>query len=237
MSEALIFWVVQSDAALARRWEYLFTREGWNVRLEGDFSGFFSEAEKNRMGLALIAYDAIEGGAEGLRSLKRSIPGLSVILTSGPGLDSGKVIECLEAGADDHFIDALDDRLLLAKLKAHLRRSLPSMASALDVLRSPKGDIKLDRASRQVFLRESRAKWNTLTDMTPTEFRLLALFLEQPGKVFGRRDIVESLWKGEGGDIRPGTVDKHIESLRRKLGRFGAKVRTVYGVGYGFQEE
>ena len=73
--------------------------------------------------------------------------------------------------------------------------------------------------------------------LTPTEFRLLALFLEQPNRVFDRRDIVEFVWQGEAGDIRPGTVDKHIESLRRKLGRLGSRVRTVYGVGYGYRED
>ena len=69
-----------------------------------------------------------------------------------------------------------------------------------------------------------------------TEFNLLTLFLEQPGKVLERRFIMETVWKGEEPDIRPGTVDKHVESLRRKLGKHGAKLRTVYGVGYAFRE-
>ena len=73
--------------------------------------------------------------------------------------------------------------------------------------------------------------------MTPTEFQLLALFLERSGKVLERRFIVEAVWQGEGEDIHPGTVDKHIESLRRKLGRSGTLVRTVYGVGYGLRED
>ena len=58
----------------------------------------------------------------------------------------------------------------------------------------------------------------------------------KPGKVLERRFIMETVWQGAGGDIRPGTVDKHIESLRRKLGRYGEMVCTVYGVGYAFRE-
>ncbi|MFA6030031.1 MAG: winged helix-turn-helix domain-containing protein [Elusimicrobiota bacterium] len=233
----LVFWVVQPDPAVAKRWEYLFTREGWGVEVEKAFAPFAAKAASARLGLALIAHAALESGSDSIRQLKRQASGLSVILTSHAALDPEKVIDFLEAGADDHFLDTLDDRLLLAKLKAHLRRALPSMASALDVLRSPDGGIKLDRSQQQVWAKDARAKWAALKDLTPTEFKILALFLEQPGRVYDRRDIVESIWQGEGGDIRPGTVDKHIESLRRKLGRLGSRVRTVYGVGYGYRED
>ncbi|HAH08049.1 MAG TPA: hypothetical protein DCM05_16250 [Elusimicrobia bacterium] len=233
----LTFWVVQPEAALHKRWEYLLSREGWSVRLEGDFAAFCSAAGQERLGIALVAHAALKGDAEALRRFKAKAPGMSIILTSPPGLDPDKVIAALDAGADDHFLDTLDDRLLLAKLKAHLRRILPSMASALDVLKSPGGELKLDRSKQTAWVKDGKGRWKAVEDLTPTEFQLLALFLERAGKVLERRFIVDAIWHGEGEQIRPGTVDKHIESLRKKLGRCGAMVRTVYGVGYGLRED
>jgi len=235
----LTFWVVQQDEALLKRWEYLLSREGWDIKLGNDFAAFLAEAAapQHKLGIALIAYASLRGEGDSIRRLKRHVPGMSVILTSPPGLDPEKVIEFLDAGADDHFIDTLEDRLLLAKLKAHLRRLLPSMASALDVLKSPGGALKLDRSKQVAWVKDGRGRWKPVHDLTPTEFQLLALFLERAGKVMERRFIVEAVWHGEGGSIRPGTVDKHIESLRRKLGRSGSMVRTVYGVGYGLRED
>ena len=235
----LTFWVVQQDEALLKRWEYLLSREGWDIRLGQDFAAFCAAAAAphHKLGIALIGYAVLRGESDAVRRLKSRAPGMSVILTSAPGLDQEKVIEVLDAGADDHFVDTLDDRLLLAKLKAHLRRLLPSMASALDVLKSPGGELKLDRSKQVAWVKDGRGRWKPVHDLTPTEFQLLALFLERSGKVLERRFIVDAVWQGEGGDIHPGTVDKHIESLRRKLGRSGALVRTVYGVGYGLREE
>ncbi|MBI5244560.1 MAG: response regulator transcription factor [Elusimicrobia bacterium] len=235
----LTFWVVQQEETLLKRWEYLLSREGWSVKLCRDFAAFCANAEgpQSKLGIALVAYAVLRGEIDAVRRLKRRAPGLSVILTSPPGIEPEKVIELLDAGADDHFIDTLDDRLLLAKLKAHLRRLLPSMASALDILKSPGGELKLDRSKQTAWIKDGQGRWKLVSDLTPTEFQLLALFLERAGKVLERRFIVEAVWQGESGDIRPGTVDKHIESLRRKLGRCGALVRTVYGIGYGLRED
>jgi two-component system alkaline phosphatase synthesis response regulator PhoP len=233
----LTFWVVQPEAALRKRWEYLLSREGWSVKLEQDFPAFCAEAEQTRLGIALVAYAALRGDPDGVRRVKAKAPGMSIILTAPPGLEPDKVVAVLEAGADDHFSDTLDDRLLLAKIKAHLRRILPTMAAALDILNSPGGELKLDRSKQTAWVKDAKRRWKPVCDLTPTEFQLLALFLERAGKVLERRFIVEAIWHGESSDIRPGTVDKHIESLRRKLGRCGAMVRTVYGIGYGLRED
>ncbi|MFH1723825.1 MAG: response regulator transcription factor [Elusimicrobiota bacterium] len=234
---SLGFWIVGVESARAKRWETLLTREGWQVSVSDDFEALLADAAERRLGIALVDWAALRArAAEALRRLKSRTAGISVILVSGPGLGPEKVIGVLEAGADDHFVDDIDDRLFLAKLKAHLRRILPSLASALDVLKSPGGELKLDRSQHEAWIKGARGRWSPVRGLTGTEFRFLALFLEQPGKVLERHYFLENVWKGNYDDVRPGTVDKHIESLRRKLGRCGSMIRTVYGVGYAFRE-
>jgi two-component system alkaline phosphatase synthesis response regulator PhoP len=233
----LAFWIITPDAAFGGRWETLLRREGWQAVVQQDFERFAEEAASARFGIGFLDWDALRGAsAEAVRRLKLKAAGVSVILVSGSDLNAMKVIEVLEAGADDHLSKELDEKLLLAKLKAHLRRILPSLASVLDVLKSPGGEIRLDRSKHEARVKAAQGRWVPVAGLTRTEFQLLALFLEQPGKVLERQFILETIWQGQGTEVQPGTVDKHIESLRRKLGRCGSMVKTVYGVGYAFRE-
>lgn len=234
----LTFWVVTADDTVSRHWETLLTREGWHVVVENDLARFAADAAAQRYGVALLDWDLSRAAtAANIKRIKAKANGLSIILISAPTLVPDKVIDVLEAGADDHFLKNIDDKLLLAKLKAHMRRILPSLASALDILVSPGGEVKLDRSKHEALVKGTRGRMTAIRGLTRTEFQLLTLFLEQPGKVLERQFIMEMAWKNQGVDIRPGTVDKHIESLRRKLGRYGSMVRTIYGVGYAFRDK
>ena len=126
-------------------------------------------------------------------------------------------------------------KTLIAKLKAHLRRLMPASAMVMNVLIYPAGDVKLDLESRRASVKDKK-KWTPVADLTPTEFEFLALFLRQPEKALDRRVIMETVWSGQEEQILLGTVDKHIESLRRKLGSRGSNIRTVYGVGYALRD-
>ncbi|MDE2293759.1 MAG: response regulator transcription factor [Elusimicrobia bacterium] len=233
----LVFWVLSSDATRARRWETLMTREGWQVALPASLDALAADVAKERFGLVLADWTALKGRPEdALRKVKAAASGVSVVLVAGPDVGPEQVIAALEAGCDDSFSDDIDDRVLVAKVKAHLRRILPSLASALDVLKSPGGEIKVDRSRQEAWVKGTRARWAPVPGLTRTEFEFLALFLQQPGKVLERGYILETVWKGQSGEVQPGTVDKHVESLRRKLGRAGALIRTVYGVGYALRE-
>jgi len=233
----LNFWIVTADGSRAKKWETLLMREGWQVGSLGSVEALLADAAKKRFGIALVDWELSRGRTpDGLRRLKGASTGVSTILISDPGINPDHVIAALEAGADDHFLNTIDDKLLVAKLKAHLRRILPSLAAALDVLKSPGGEVKLDRSQQQAWLKGTRGRWVAIPGLTRTEFRFLTLFLEHPGKVLERHYILENVKKGDYTDIRPGTVDKHVESLRRKLGRFNFMIRTVYGIGYVFQE-
>lgn len=232
------FWIVNPNAIVGMRWETLLRRESWAVHRAPDLDSFAAQIPEREPGLALVDWAAL-GAAPVvvLRKLKERLPAVSLILTSSPDISNDRIIETLEAGVDDFFPHTLDDGILKAKLRAHLRRLLPSFANALSVIKSKSGDIKVDRTTWEVSLRGRDGKYSINTGLTRTEMELLALFLERPGTAMERRFIVDTVWKGDAEQIRPGTVDKHIESLRKKLGRLGGRIQTVYGVGYAFREE
>ncbi|PCI31598.1 MAG: hypothetical protein COB53_12985 [Elusimicrobia bacterium] len=233
----LTFWILASDINRLRRWETTLSREGWQVSPQTRYEALQADVAKERFGIVLLDWGVLKARTpEGVKRLRAASTGASIILTSNTDLDPDKVIDAFDTGCDDHFYHDLDDRLLTAKLKAHLRRILPSLASALDVLKSPGGEVKLDRSRQEAWIKGTRARWTPITGLTPTEFLFLALFLEQPGKALDRAFILESVSKGKAIDIRPGTVDKHIESLRRKMGRYGSMICSIYGVGYAFRE-
>lgn len=234
----LVFWIVASDPVRARRWETLMTREGWPVVIAPDIAALASDVAAQRFGLILADWSELKPRPdEALRRIKAASSGVSVVVISRAEDSADKVIAALEAGCDDSFSDDIDERLLLAKVKAHLRRILPSLASALDVLKSAGGELKIDRSRQEAWIKGTRQRWSLIGGLTRTEFDFLALFLQQPGKVLERGFILETVWKGQSAEVQPGTVDKHVESLRRKLGRYGPLIRTIYGVGYALRED
>jgi len=233
----LTFWILGADTIRLRKWETALSREGWQVSPQTRYDALQAHVTAERFGIVLLDWNVLKARVpEGIKRLKAASSGASIILTSDTDLGPDHVIAALEAGCDDHFHHDIDEKLLTAKLKAHLRRILPSLASALDILKSPGGEIKLDRSRQEAWIKGTRTRWTPVSGLTPTEFHFLALFLEQPGKALDRAFILDSVSKGKAVDIRPGTVDKHIESLRRKLGRYGSMICSIYGVGYAFRE-
>lgn len=226
------FWIVNQNGSVVERWGRLLRQQGWAVSTAERVEAFLAEFRRGTIGLVLLDWACLEGeGGACVQAVKQS-SGAAVLLTAGVELANDRIIEMLDAGADDFFPHSLQAELLLAKLKTHLRRLAPSLPGAGDVLKAPEGDLKLDRPKREVLILGRGAKWTAVPSLTLTETRLLALLLERPGTALERRYIIDAIWQAEGERILPGTVDKHIESLRRKLGRRGARIQAVYGLGY-----
>ncbi|MCU9837108.1 phosphate regulon transcriptional regulator PhoB [Ruegeria sp. WL0004] len=163
-------------------------------------------------------------GIEVCRRLKtrnetRSIP---VIMLSARSEEVDKV-RGLETGADDYVVKPYSVVELMARVRGQLRRVRPSAVG----LRLEYEDIVLDSETHRV----SRA--NKPLKLGPTEFRLLSTFMEKPGRVWSREQLLDRVW-GRDIYVDTRTVDVHIGRLRKALTQYGGgdPLRTVRGAGY-----
>jgi DNA-binding response OmpR family regulator len=136
--------------------------------------------------------------------------------------DPVDVVLGLEAGADDYVTKPFDSTVLVARIRAVVRRmsraAVPA-ASAGDVF----GDLEVDRDALEVRLK------GRPVELTPTELRLLLCFVDSPGTVLTRDVLLEQVWDYQwGGDSR--VVDVHVQRLRAKIGQ--DLIETVRGFGY-----
>lgn len=171
----------------------------------------------------LILLDIMLPGEDGIHILKRlredgnKIP---VIMATAKGTEYDKVVG-LDLGADDYLSKPFGMMEMVSRVKAVLRRSRPAEASEILSL----GEIQMDTAQHVVYANGSRV------ELTFKEYELLRKFIENPGRVFTRDQLLNTVW----GDIYTGetrTVDVHIGTLRTKLGSSGEAIETVRGVGY-----
>ena len=148
--------------------------------------------------------------------------GIPIIMLSARSEEVDKV-RGLEIGADDYVIKPYSLVELMARLRAHLRRT--HAASSADLLEWQ--DIRLDSETHKVWRGDAAVK------LGPTEFRLLTTFLEKPGRVFSRETLLDRVW-GRDIYVDSRTVDVHIGRLRKALMQGGASdpLRTVRGAGY-----
>lgn len=163
-------------------------------------------------------------GIEVCRRLKSrpETRGVPIILLSARSEEVDRV-RGLETGADDYVIKPYSVVELMARVRANLRRSRPStMGVVLEF-----DDIRLDGETHRVFRADKVLK------LGPTEFRLLATFMEKPGRVWSREQLLDRVW-GRDIYVETRTVDVHIGRLRKALTQHGGDdlLRTVRGAGY-----
>ena len=208
----------------------VYTLQSVGFEAKGCSSGkeLFAELEKELPKLILL--DIMLPDEDGLTVLRRlrsddryaSIP---VIMATAKGAEYNKVLG-LDAGADDYLVKPFGMLEMVSRVKAVLRRSLPKDQPSL--LRC--GEIAVDRARHLVTVQGQPVS------LTLKEFELLCLFMENPGLVFTRDQLLRSVWGAEFvGESR--TVDVHIGTLRTKLGQAGKCIGTVRGVGYKMEQE
>ena len=178
----------------------------------------------------IIILDLMLPGIDGLdvcRELKRNdqTSSIPIIMLTAKGEESDIVIG-LELGADDYITKPFSPRVLVARVKAVLRR-IESKKEEEDLIRI--NQLSIDLVRYQVTYRGK-----TLT-LTSTEFNLLILLAQNRGKVFTRDQILDKAWKEES-FVVDRTVDVHVRRLRQKLGQASRFIETVRGVGYRFKD-
>ena len=139
----------------------------------------------------------------------------------------------LEVGADDYVTKPFSMRELLARVRANLRRiELDARPAEGPGAGEGGAAVKLGGLVVDPEAHAASVDGEAL-NLTPKEFQLLHLFAANPGRAFSREFLIERVWNGdfEGYDR---AVDTHVTRLRRKLGRYGDQVQTVWGVGYRF---
>jgi DNA-binding response OmpR family regulator len=165
-------------------------------------------------------------GWEVCRRLRQDGENVPIIMLTARGEDVDRIVG-LELGADDYMVKPFNPRELVARVKAVLRRS-ESPVSVRKVLRL--GKLQIDRDRREVRTAGQEIPLRT------KEFDLLLALAERPGFVFSRDQLLERVWGYSfGGGTR--TVDVHVARLRDKLKDSGARIETVWNVGYKLVEE
>jgi two-component system, OmpR family, alkaline phosphatase synthesis response regulator PhoP len=175
----------------------------------------------------LILLDLMLPGLDGLDVCKevKKAPAtmhIPIVMVTAKG-DDADIVSGLELGADDYIIKPFSPRVLLARVRAVLRRHQQSPGGDAAVLRVH--EFTIDTGRHEVAVNE------TPVPLTATEFAILHLLARHPGWVFTRDQIIKAV-KGEDYPVTDRSVDVQIVGLRKKLGSAGDCIQTVRGVGY-----
>jgi DNA-binding response OmpR family regulator len=175
---------------------------------------------------SLILLDVMLPAIDGFEVLKRirAESSVNVLLLTARGDDVDRIVG-LEIGADDYLPKPFNPRELLARMRAVLRRNVPSVTTQLAVLRVR--DFELDPAARKAL------KAGKKLDLTDVEFGLLEALMRSPGKVVSREELSQSVL-GRSFDPFDRSLDMHVSRLRKKLSHETEEdqVKTIRGVGY-----
>lgn len=222
--------VIDDVESLRKTVEKLLSKNGFSVLSAANGSDGLLLAEEARPDLILT--DADMPGIDGhslCRILKKkaSTRGIPVILMSGEMIEEKDVVSGLEGGADDYVIKPFPMKVLLARIRAVLRRY---EKAAVVQERLQRCGIELDPASR-----EARVDGKAMT-LTRKEFDLLALLIQSGGRVLNTDYLLEWVWGYDPADYNdPHTVETHVSRLRKKLGNAGRRIVSVRGLGYKFE--
>jgi two-component system alkaline phosphatase synthesis response regulator PhoP len=220
---------VEDEEDILELVRYNLEKEGY--RVTGAVSGEEALRHARSQPPDLIVLDLMLPGMDGLtvcRELKQDARtrDLPIIILTAKG-EEADIVAGLELGADDYVTKPFSPRVLLARLRAVLRRRRTEPAPASDTLTIHGMVI---HPGRHEVLVQGRP-----VDLTATEFRLLAFLARRPGWVFTRSQIVQGV-QGEDYSVSERAVDVQIVGLRKKLGPAGQYIETVRGVGYRLKD-
>jgi len=221
--------VVDDEEDILELVRFNLNREGYQV--DGALNGEEALKKARRSPFDLIVLDLMLPGIDGLevaKSLKKDskTQHIPIVMLTAKGEESD-VVTGLELGADDYITKPFSPKILLARIRAVLRRKASEISDETAALTIHGLTIHPGRRSVTTDDRQ--------IDLTFTEFQVLYLLARRPGWVFTRSQIVDEV-RGSDYPVTDRSVDVQIVGLRKKLGSCGKFVETVRGVGYRFKE-
>ncbi|MCR9214027.1 MAG: phosphate regulon transcriptional regulator PhoB [Proteobacteria bacterium] len=221
--------VVEDEPAMVELLRYNLESEGFDVASAPDGEEAIMAIEEQSPDMVLLDWMIPKvSGIEICRRLRRDqkFRNLPVIMITARGEESDRV-RGLDVGADDYVAKPFSPAELMARIRAVLRRGNPNAGGESLQIADVNMDLvayKVSRGSRELHL-------------GPTEFKLLRFFMERPGRVLTREQLLDGVW-GQNVYVEDRTVDVHIRRLRKVLNENGDVdlIRTVRAVGYCFEK-
>jgi two-component system, OmpR family, alkaline phosphatase synthesis response regulator PhoP len=218
--------IVDDEKDILEFLKYNFEKEGYIVftaqnGIEGKEAAFKTKPDLIILDIMMPGIDGVELCKE-LRESSDFSETLIIFLTAR-GEDYSQIAG-FEVGADDYIAKPVKPRVLLARVKALLKRKgkTKSDQKVIDI-----GNVVIDLNKREIIIGENSIH------LPKIEFEILVLLVSYPGKIFTREEIYSKIWGNEV-FVSDRTLDVHIRKLREKIGN--EYIKTIKGVGYGFNE-
>ncbi|MBR2594549.1 MAG: response regulator transcription factor [Firmicutes bacterium] len=221
--------VVDDEKLIVKGIKFSLEQEGMEVEAAYDGEEALNFIKNGKFDLVVL--DVMLPKMDGLEVCQRvrEISGIPIIMLTAKGEDMDKIMG-LEYGADDYLTKPFNILELKARIKAILRRTKQKGDSKEKKNSLKVRDLELIFESRRVFIGDKEA------NLTAKEFDLLELLMENPGKVYSRENLLDTVWGYDyPGDVR--TVDVHVRRLREKIEENPSEPKyifTKWGVGYYF---
>lgn len=220
---------VEDDASLRKSYAYILEKAGFVVSRAHSGEEAVDMARRTQPHLLLL--DLVLPGIDGFEVCRRlandpRLEGMYIIMLTGKSMEA-EIIRGLELYADDYITKPIEPPLLLARIRAVLRRTRKSCSQAQEKL-TWDDHFCIDVNARELFFR------GRLIPLNRTEFDLMVLLARHPNRVFSREQILDHIRRDDL-DITDRVVDTQVSRLRGKLGDWGGRIVTVRGVGYKFR--
>ena len=221
--------IVEDEPAQIEMLRYNLESEGYRISVAMDGDEALLRVAEEVPDLVVLDWMLPEvSGIEICRRLRERADTrmLPIILLTARG-EEGDRVRGLDSGADDYVVKPFSPDEMVARVRAVLRRSRPGLSGE----KLEYGDITVDLETYRVTRNEHPVT------LGPTEFRLLRVLMERPGRVLSREQLLDQVW-GRDIYVEPRTVDVHVGRLRKALNAAGKEdaIRTVRGAGYAMED-
>ena len=227
MNEKIL--IVDDEKDIRELLAYNLSKEGYKVETAGD--GLLA-LQKIDSTYDLLILDVMMPNLDGfetckkIRSASAAYNNIPIILLTAKENEINEIIG-LEIGADDYILKPVSMSILIARIRANLRRHSKSSSNLINI---KYGDLIINVDSQKVKC------CNNFISLTKTEFSLLRCLAESPEKVFRRQELLNSI-VGSDVVVIDRVIDVHIKKIRDKLGKCGKYIHTVHGIGYSLSKD